>query len=297
MPPWNPTLSGRYPTLRLTPSGSRVGSRPSTRTTPRVGSVSPRIISTVVVLPAPFGPRSPNTSPALIVRSRLLTAANSPYAFDRRRATMTASSGTSASSWLTVTRRLVRGCSSASRVVAEPGAATSQGRAACSAEVSAPAASPAAGSFGTRVELSTGRAIGPGRRRVRRVTPRRPSDGGVRSSAIALPPPVGPEDPVQAGEHGNDEQDPHDPPQLRGLDADADGDVVARLRAGRRHRELVVARDRVLAGRDLRGHRHRRAGRDRRGVGGLELDRPACRRARAERDARDRGRPRVREAE
>ena len=38
---------------------------------PRAGSVSPRIISMRVVLPAPFGPSRAMISPLLMVRSRL----------------------------------------------------------------------------------------------------------------------------------------------------------------------------------------------------------------------------------
>ncbi len=76
-----------------------------TRTMPRVGSVSPSSISTVVVLPAPLGPSSPNTSPARIVRSSESTAVKSPYCLVSRRATMTASSGTSARIEATVRRR------------------------------------------------------------------------------------------------------------------------------------------------------------------------------------------------
>ena len=53
----------------------------------------------------------------------------------------------------------------------------------------------------------------------------------------------------------DDEHDPDDPPQLRGLDADADRHVVGRLGALGGDRQLVVARDRVRAGRDRRGHR------------------------------------------
>ena len=33
----------------------------------------------VVVFPAPFGPRKPNTSPGLILRFKLLTAVSAPY--------------------------------------------------------------------------------------------------------------------------------------------------------------------------------------------------------------------------
>src|SRR5262249_12414626 len=39
------------------------GSRPKSRTEPAVGRISPSRMWSVVVLPAPFGPRSPSTSP------------------------------------------------------------------------------------------------------------------------------------------------------------------------------------------------------------------------------------------
>src|SRR5687767_1150966 len=45
---------------------------------PESGTVMLTIIRIVVVLPAPFGPRSPNTLPARTVRLSSLTAVNSP---------------------------------------------------------------------------------------------------------------------------------------------------------------------------------------------------------------------------
>src|SRR5882672_4250722 len=52
---------------------------PSTSTLPAVGSFSPSRISTVVVLPAPFGPSRPKHSPAPTSRSSPSTAVTSPY--------------------------------------------------------------------------------------------------------------------------------------------------------------------------------------------------------------------------
>src|SRR6187401_851387 len=52
---------------------------PSTSTSPASGIRRPSKISTVVVLPAPFGPSMPKHSPARTSRSRPATAATSPY--------------------------------------------------------------------------------------------------------------------------------------------------------------------------------------------------------------------------
>src|SRR4051812_16631311 len=46
---------------------------------PAVGATSPSSIRSVVVLPAPFGPRNPVTRPGSTVKDRSLTAARSPY--------------------------------------------------------------------------------------------------------------------------------------------------------------------------------------------------------------------------
>ena len=51
---------------------------PLTASAPAVGRIRPSIIRSEVVLPAPFGPRYPKTSPASTVRSTLSTAVNSP---------------------------------------------------------------------------------------------------------------------------------------------------------------------------------------------------------------------------
>ncbi|KUN38462.1 hypothetical protein AQJ30_12895 [Streptomyces longwoodensis] len=52
------------PSTRATRSWSVTGSSPVTRTRPASGTRRPSTHSTVVVLPAPFGPRMPKTSPS-----------------------------------------------------------------------------------------------------------------------------------------------------------------------------------------------------------------------------------------
>jgi hypothetical protein len=47
---------------------------PSMKALPDVGAMRQQSILTVVVLPAPFGPRRPNTSPSLIDSVRFSTA-------------------------------------------------------------------------------------------------------------------------------------------------------------------------------------------------------------------------------
>ena len=56
---------------------------PAIRTAPAVGLRMPAIIRSVVVLPAPFGPRNPNNSPCGTVRSMESTAVKVPYRFVR----------------------------------------------------------------------------------------------------------------------------------------------------------------------------------------------------------------------
>ena len=63
----------------LTAPGSRVTSTPRTEIDPSSGWRSPSSISTVVVLPAPFGPSRPNTSPAATSKLTPSTALMSPY--------------------------------------------------------------------------------------------------------------------------------------------------------------------------------------------------------------------------
>src|SRR5207342_2963108 len=53
------------------------GSKPSTRQRPPVGCNSPESIFSVVVLPAPLGPRKPTTSPGSIVNETESTAETS----------------------------------------------------------------------------------------------------------------------------------------------------------------------------------------------------------------------------
>src|SRR5262252_3845989 len=58
---------------------------------PEVGRIRPRHILMVVVLPAPFGPRNPNTSPRRTSRSRSRTACRLPYALVSLSVTSTSS--------------------------------------------------------------------------------------------------------------------------------------------------------------------------------------------------------------
>ena len=54
--------------------GASTTSWPSTRAVPLVGVSSVARMRTVVVLPAPFGPSSPNTEPGAMVRLRSSSA-------------------------------------------------------------------------------------------------------------------------------------------------------------------------------------------------------------------------------
>ncbi len=56
---------------------------PATRATPSSGRSSVESIRTIVVFPAPFGPSSPKTDPAVTVRSTWSTAVCSPNLFTR----------------------------------------------------------------------------------------------------------------------------------------------------------------------------------------------------------------------
>src|SRR5262245_38810239 len=60
-------------------TGSAFDSMPNTRARPLVGRMRSRRVRIVVVLPAPFGPRKPKTSPSLTVRSTSMTPRCSPY--------------------------------------------------------------------------------------------------------------------------------------------------------------------------------------------------------------------------
>jgi len=66
------------PMLRRTSSLARTTSYPATRAVPAVGWTSVQSILMVVDLPAPFGPRNPNTSPAATSKSTPRTASMSP---------------------------------------------------------------------------------------------------------------------------------------------------------------------------------------------------------------------------
>src|SRR5688572_4389613 len=67
---------------------SRKTSQPATRASPEVGASSPVSILMVVVLPAPFGPRKPNTSPRRTAKLTWSTATKSPKVRVRSRTTM-----------------------------------------------------------------------------------------------------------------------------------------------------------------------------------------------------------------
>src|SRR5690348_784286 len=67
------------PTRGRSARASRTGSRPRTRTVPWSGRRYPSQISTVVVLPAPFGPRMPVTSPRAALSVSPSTAVVWPY--------------------------------------------------------------------------------------------------------------------------------------------------------------------------------------------------------------------------
>ena len=62
------SMCGRTPTIVA----------PSTSTRPEIGARRPESVSKVVVLPAPFGPRSATTSPAPTVRDRSRTIGTPP---------------------------------------------------------------------------------------------------------------------------------------------------------------------------------------------------------------------------
>src|SRR5699024_3971787 len=69
------------PTRRVMASRSASGSRPCTRTLPPSGTRRPAMSSTVLVLPAPFGPRIPKISPWSMERETSSTAREAPYDF------------------------------------------------------------------------------------------------------------------------------------------------------------------------------------------------------------------------
>src|SRR5512140_1494151 len=69
------------PTRRIAASKSLRSSCPSMTTWPLVGLTRPTSIRIVVVLPAPFGPRNPNTSPRWRANDTSETTSRSPYLF------------------------------------------------------------------------------------------------------------------------------------------------------------------------------------------------------------------------
>src|SRR5579885_3304615 len=74
---------------------STAGSMPSTRSCPEVTGDTQAIIRIVVVLPAPLGPRKPNTSPRPTLKSTPSTATRSPKRLVSRRASMSAEASAS----------------------------------------------------------------------------------------------------------------------------------------------------------------------------------------------------------
>src|SRR5215831_4409203 len=75
--------SGMNPREAFAGSGSRARSWPLTSIRPDVGLSRPAIIRSVVVLPAPLGPRKPWISPGCTSRLTPLTAVNGPYVLTR----------------------------------------------------------------------------------------------------------------------------------------------------------------------------------------------------------------------
>src|SRR5581483_1482180 len=85
---WNTTLLARRAA-----TASRATSKPARRAFPRVGAIVVVSIPTVVDLPAPFGPRRPNTSPAATSKSSSFTASTPPaYVFVSRRTSIAGTS-------------------------------------------------------------------------------------------------------------------------------------------------------------------------------------------------------------
>src|SRR3954470_14535426 len=76
------------PMWRRTSSRSLTTSWPATRALPLVGFASVHSMLIVVVLPAPFGPRNPNTSPASTLKRTPLTASTSSKDFLRSSTSM-----------------------------------------------------------------------------------------------------------------------------------------------------------------------------------------------------------------
>src|SRR5262245_15021591 len=83
------------PMFRRTSSLALTTSCPATWAVPAVGSTSVHSILMVVDLPAPLGPRKPNTSPAATSKSTPRTASISPYRLANPATEITAASVTS----------------------------------------------------------------------------------------------------------------------------------------------------------------------------------------------------------
>ena len=102
------TSPGRYPVRACTATRSRQASRPCTRAEPAVGRRNPISSRSVVVLPAPFGPRKPSTSPARTSSVSRSSASSRPYRFVSDSVRTTAGSvicPTASSCWHPVTQR------------------------------------------------------------------------------------------------------------------------------------------------------------------------------------------------
>src|SRR4051812_27944825 len=82
---WNFVSCSWIPSRTRSAMPSPFQRSPSTSTSPESGSRRPSKISTVVVLPAPFGPSMPKHSPRRTSRSRPATATVSPYRLTRLR--------------------------------------------------------------------------------------------------------------------------------------------------------------------------------------------------------------------
>src|SRR5688572_1154647 len=70
-----------HPTADMASVNSREGPNPPIRTLPRSGRARPTSMRMVVVFPAPFGPRKPNTSPAVSSKETSETTSRRPNRF------------------------------------------------------------------------------------------------------------------------------------------------------------------------------------------------------------------------
>src|SRR5450759_51665 len=83
-----------YPMRRWIETGSTVVSIPKTLALPEVGRMRSSSTRIVVVLPAPFGPRKPNTSPCPTARSTSMIPRCFPYDFVSRSVSITFTTNT-----------------------------------------------------------------------------------------------------------------------------------------------------------------------------------------------------------